>query len=150
MKIEIKLPMVYHANNSKDNVFPHQILAVGEHSGMKFYVCSINGTHPTAYLRIPKDMPLHGIDYDEADILIDVHCGFTYSSNGLYGVENDDESWFLRWDYGHAGDYAGYHVGDSRFDKYHKWTTEEIVSECASACEELAKYWEPLNIKETK
>ena len=28
MKVEIKLPMIYHANNSKDNEFPHQILAV--------------------------------------------------------------------------------------------------------------------------
>ena len=134
MKIEIKLPMIYHANDSKDNEFPHQILAVGEHSGVKFYVCSINGMHPTAYLRIPKGMPLHGIDYEEADKLIDVHGGFTYSRNSLYGVENDDESWFLGWDYGHCGDFAGYYLRDGSFSYYRKWTTEEIISECASAC----------------
>jgi hypothetical protein len=149
MKLDIKLPMIYHAN-TKDNEFPHQIIAIGEHSGVKFYVCSINGTHPTAYLRVPQDMPLYGIGYDEADKLIDVHGGFTYSEGHLYGVENDDKSWFLGWDYGHYGDYAGYYLRDHLFDNYHKWTTEEIISECASACEELASYWESLNIKEAK
>lgn len=146
-KIEIKLPMIYHAND-KDNEFPYQILAIGEHAGVKFYVCNINGMHPTAYLRIPKGMPLHGIDYTEADELIKVHCGFTYSRDGLCGVENNDESWFLGWDYGHCGDFAGYYLRDNSFRNYHKWTTEEIISECVSACEELVKYWEPLNIKE--
>lgn len=149
MKLEIKLPMIYHANNSKVDEFPHQILAIGEHSNVKFYVCSINGIHPTAYLRIPKGMPLYGITYAEADDLIKVHCGFTYSSGNLYGVENDDESWFLGWDYGHCGDFAGYYLRDNRFPNYHKWTTEEIASECAAACKEVAKYWEALNIKET-
>ena len=150
MKLNIKLPMIYHANTSEADTFPHQILAAGEHCGVKFYVCSINGTHPTAYLRIPKGMPLYGIDYDEADKFIEVHYGFTYSQGSLYGVENDDESWFLGWDYGHYGDFAGYYLRDNRFDNYHKWTTEEIISECATACEELAKYWEALNIKEPK
>lgn len=148
LKIEIKLPMIYHKNTTEDNTFPHQILAVGECFGVKFYVCSINGTHPTAYLRIPQDMPLYGIGYDEADELIDVHGGFTYSENHLYGVENDNKSWFLGWDYGHHGDYAGYYLGDHNFDNYREWTTEKIISECASACETLAKYWESLNIKE--
>ena len=62
MKLDIKLPMIYHTSLNKDDNFPHCIIASGEHSGVRFYICNINGMHPTAYLRIPKGKPLHGAE----------------------------------------------------------------------------------------
>ena len=41
MKLDIKLPMIYHASLNKDDDFPHRIIAAGEHNGILFYICSI-------------------------------------------------------------------------------------------------------------
>lgn len=153
MKLDIKLPMIYHTSLNKDDNFPHYIIASGEHRGVRFYICNINGMHPTAYLRIPKGKPLHGAEYDYANDFIEVHWGFTYASDGLFGVENDDDSWFLGWDYGHAGDFAGYylrHPDDYLATHSHKWTTDEIIKECGEVCEELAKLWRIDGVKEVK
>lgn len=152
MKLDIKLPMVYHRSLNSDDNFPHYIIASGEHSGVKFYICNLNGMHPTAYLRIPKGKPLYGAEYDYASEFIDVHYGFTYARDNLLGVENDDESWFLGWDYGHHGDFAGYYLRDPNDNDYiathaHKWTTDEIVKECEKACEELANLWRIDDVK---
>lgn len=153
MKLDIKLPMVYHASLDKDDNFPHYILASGEHCGVRFYICNINGMHPTAYLRIPKDKPLYGIESNDADEFIDVHWGFTYASAGLRGVENNDGSWFLGWDYGHCDDFAGYYLhnpNDYFATHNRKWTTDEIIEECGKACEELANLWRITDVKEAK
>lgn len=147
--IDIKLPMTY----DKEGKLPHYILATGEHGGVKFYICSINGTHPTAYLRIPKNKPLWYVDYGDCDEYIDVHGGFTYARSHLLGVENDDESWFIGWDYAHHGDFAGYYLrtpNDYLATHCHKWTTDEIIEECEKACEEVAKLWEAENIPEAR
>lgn len=151
MKLDIKLPMVYHTSLNKDDNFPHYILASGEHCGVRFYICNINGMHPTAYLRIPKGKPLYGAEYDYANEFIDVHGGLTYASDGLLGVENDDDSWFLGWDYGHCDDFAGYYLrnpNDYLATHNHKWTTDEIIEECKKACEELANLWRIDDVKE--
>ena len=145
--------MIYHASSSKDDEFPHYILASGEHRGVRFYICSINGTHPTAYLRIPRGKPLHGAGYDYADEFIKVHYGFTYASDNLLGVENDDEAWFLGWDYAHYGDFAGYYLrypDDYLATHNHRWTTDEIIGECEKACDEMADLWRIDDVKEAK
>lgn len=144
MKLDIKLPMVYHTSDKALDEFPHYILAAGEHAGVKFYVCNINGRHPTAYLRVPKGMFLWGRPYDYAGDFLLVHGGLTYGEDHLEGVPNDDDSWFFGWDYGHAGDFAGYYLRNP--DDYlathsKKWSIDEIVKECGDACEALAELW---------
>ena len=143
MRLQINLPMEYTANE-----IPHQIIAMGEHEGVTFYVVNINGLHPCAYIRITKGMPLYGLDYDDLDQYeIEVHCGWTYARDFLVGIVNDDESWFIGWDYGHCNDFEGFYLRekDSFILKRNKrWTTDEIIEECKEVCEEISKLWEPL------
>lgn len=115
-----------------------------------YYILNL-GTHPTAYIEIPKKNKLFGMDYDEIYNMgydIDVHGGFTYSSDHLNISKNTtmQGSWFIGWDYAHAGDYAGYYeemesYGLCSFSKINnkKWTTEEIIEECKNAIDQIIK-----------
>lgn len=135
MKIK---PMIYQTERKCE------LLYKGTHKNYNYYILNL-GTHPTAYIEIPKGTKLYGKDYHEIyDICdIDVHGGLTYSASDLIGEK--DNSWFIGWDYAHVGDYMGYYADMKEWglnsinlladDK--KWTTEEIIEECKSAIEQI-------------
>ena len=112
-----------------------ELLYTDTYKGFVYYIMNL-GTHPTAYIEIPKDHEFFGKGYNQIyDICdIDVHGGLTYSADHLLGVKED--SWFIGWDYAHAGDYCGYYKKFDEYglsyDKYNekKWTTEEIIEDC--------------------
>ena len=106
-----------------------EMLQDKKYKGYRYIILSL-GTHPTAYIEIPKGHKLWGQDYD--DININVHGGLTYADHNLMGI--DSENWYIGWDYAHAGDYYGAY-GFTRNDK--KWTTKEIENECELAIAEL-------------
>lgn len=111
-----------------------EVLFEGTYKGYQFYILSL-GTHPTAYIEIPKESKLFGKDYD--DINISVHGGLTYADDHLQDIKKD--TWFIGWDYAHLGDYFGF---DSLFDtginrKSKKWTTEEIFDDVVNAIEQI-------------
>ena len=91
-------------------------------------------SHPCAYIGLPEDHPYCNKDY--GDLNIDCHGGLTYSDNYHTMVkELCDNGWFIGWDYNHLKDYNSY-MED--FDFYSKrWTTEEIMEECANVIEQL-------------
>lgn len=129
--------MVYQA----ERIF--EILFEGTYMGYRFYIMNL-GTHPTAYVGIPITNKLFGKSYDEIyrmEIDIDVHGGLTYSRNHLFGGE--ENTWFIGWDYAHAGDYAGFsekYPSLSRLSIYDKkWTTEEIFEDVVRAIEQIKK-----------
>lgn len=116
-----------------------EVLDTGTCFGFFYWILNL-GTHPTAYIKIPRNNKYFRKDYEEVDI--DVHGGLTYSSDHLYISETQQlEGWFIGWDYSHCGDYAGYEeklpeelrVGGK------KWTTEEIREEVYKACKQLLK-----------
>lgn len=120
-----------------------EILFEGTYEGYQFYIMNL-GTHPTAYVEIPTTNKLFGKSYDEIyrmGIDIDVHGGLTYANNELNNVK--ENSWFIGWDYAHAGDYAGYsekYPSLSRLSIHEKkWTTEEIFEDVVSAIEQIKK-----------
>lgn len=131
-------PMIYQTERKVE------LLHTDKYKNYKYYILNL-GTHPTAYIVIPKGHKLHGQDYDDIyDICdIDVHGGLTYSDNELMHVKS--ENWFIGWDYAHAGDYMGYYedfnnwgistINSLRDDK--KWTTEEIVKDCEKAIDQI-------------
>lgn len=131
-------PMVYQTERKME------LLHTDKYKNYKYYILNL-GTHPTAYIAIPKGHKLYGQDYNDIyDICdIDVHGGLTYSSHDLLGIDSED--WFIGWDYAHAGDYMGYYedfnnwgistINSLRDDK--KWTTEEIIKECENAIEQI-------------
>lgn len=129
--------MVYQA----ESIF--EILCEGKYMGYQFYIMNL-GTHPTAYVEIPTTNKLFGKSYYEIydmEIDIDVHGGLSYSRNHLLGGEKN--TWFIGWDYAHAGDYAGYsekYPSLSRLSIHDKkWTIEEIFEDVVSAIEQIKK-----------
>ena len=133
-KIEYK-QMVYQAEEK------FEILCEGKYMDYQFYILNL-GTHPTAYIEIPKTSKLFGKGYDEIydmGIDIDVHGGLTYSDAKLRNIK--ENSWFIGWDYAHAGDYVGYSMnypelfGLSIYKK--KWTTEEIFEDVVNCIEQM-------------
>ncbi|MCI8618152.1 MAG: hypothetical protein HFJ60_08000 [Clostridia bacterium] len=117
-----------------------EILETGYYMGLLYYILSL-GTHPTAYIRVPKDNKFYGKEIEQIEI--NVHGGITYSEEGLY-IKNGQviDGWFIGWDYGHYGDYLGFE------EKYpqpcrtggKKWTTAEIKREVCNACYQVHKY----------
>lgn len=119
-----------------------EILLEGTYKDYQFYILNL-GTHPTAYIEIPRESKLFGKDYEqiyEMEIDVDVHGGLTFSGDYLQDIK--ENTWFIGWDYAHYGDYVGYEeimpqeirVGGKR------WTTEEIFEDVVKAIEQIREY----------
>ena len=116
--------MQYQANNKIE------LLDSGTFKNYNYYILSL-GTHPTAYVEIPKSNKIYEKDYSEIDL--EVHGGLTYSRDFLWiSKEKKLQGWFIGWDYAHYGDYAGYELmfpQEFQISEEKKWTTEEILEE---------------------
>ena len=129
-----------------------ELLCKGKYKNYNYYVLNL-GTHPTAYIEIPKENKLYRKSYDEIYKIgcdIDVHGGLTYSDNELMGVKS--ENWFIGWDYAHCGDYCGYeeYMSESIRTYGKKWTTEEIIEECKNAIDQIIDFESKEIIEEPK
>lgn len=128
--------MVYSAERK------NEILDTGFCFGLLYYILNL-GTHPTAYIKIPKDHRLYGKSESEIykEVDIDVHGGITYAEEGIYADNKQVEGWFIGWDYAHCYDYMGYEeklpVDLNSGGK--KWTTKEIYKEVRAACYQIQK-----------
>ncbi len=125
--------MVYQTNRNLE------ILCDGVYKNYQFYILNL-GTHPTAYIEIPKISKLFGKTYDELyemGIDVDVHGGLTYSNSYLQNIKRD--TWFIGWDYAHWNDYAGYeeYMPKDIRTNGKKWTTEEIFEDVVNAIEQI-------------
>ena len=126
-----------------------ELLCKDKYKNYNYYVLNL-GTHPTAYVEIPKGHKLFGINYMDIEDSIDVHGGLTYSDNELMGIKS--ESWFIGWDYAHAGDYCGYeeYIPKSVRTYGKKWTTEEIIEECKNAINQIIEFEDKEILEEQK
>ena len=118
-----------------------EVLATGYYFGLLYYVLSL-GTHPTAYVKIPKDNWLCTVkNYD--DIPIECHGGLTFRKDYLYITDNQKiEGEFIGWDYAHCGDYAPYYEDLPSMglaEKSKKWTTHEILKEVKDVCSQIVE-----------
>ena len=119
-----------------------ELLCKDKYKNYNYYVLNL-GTHPTAYIEIPKENELYRKSYDEIYKIgcdIDVNGGLTYSDNELMGVKS--ENWFIGWDYSHCGDYCGYeeYMPENIRTCGKKWTTEEIIEECKNAIDQIIDF----------
>lgn len=118
-----------------------EVLLDGYFKNYKFYILNL-GTHPTAYIEIPRNSELFGKGYDEIyemGLDLEVHGGLTYADESLL---EDEKSWFIGWDYAHYNDWSGYNVRfpeDIRGDGK-KWTTEEIFNDVCCAIDQILEY----------
>lgn len=111
-----------------------EVLATGYCFGLLYYILNL-GTHPTAYIKMPKN-----IDIDENEI--DVHGGVTYSEDHLWINDNEKlDGKFIGWDYVHYMDYGGYEELLPKEIRAggKKWTTKEIFEEVRHACYQIQK-----------
>ncbi|MBO7712522.1 MAG: hypothetical protein J6S85_03080 [Methanobrevibacter sp.] len=111
------------------------VLADGQYKGYNFWIISY-GTHPCAYVEIPKGHPYYGkCDGEAFDLPIDVHGGITYGDYGLHTIV-DAEKFLLGWDYNHYNDYScmNHHLF---MDNGKMWTTEEILEEVEYVIKQL-------------
>ena len=125
--MEIK-PMIYQIDRKIE------LLYALNYKNYNFYIFNL-GTHPTAYIEIPKGHKFYKKHYDR--INLNVHGGLTYSDSELMGI--DTKNWFIGWDYAHLGDYIGYEEQYGINPKDKKWTTEEIIKDCENAIDQLWK-----------
>ena len=63
--------MIYQADRKEEA----EVLATGFCFGLIYYILNL-GTHPTAYIRIPKNNKFYGKEVGKIDV--DVHGGITY------------------------------------------------------------------------
>lgn len=145
------LPMIYGEACGRCKVLYFEELD----NGFKILITNTRGTHPCAYIMVPKEViekfnvpddELYDYDLWSAD----VHGGFTY---GNYeppiipdGYTPSGSELWLGWDYAHVGDY---YVGCTKDNPLysilyreprsneHVWTTEEIISEAHTVIETL-------------
>ena len=121
--------------------FKSEVLDTGFCFGLLYYIMNL-GTHPTAYIRIPKGHKLYGKTDEKIYQEVDVLGVITYINDSIT-IENNQkiDGWFIGWDYGHYGDYMGieelvpmeFRIGGK------KWTTQEIYKELREACYQIQK-----------
>ena len=125
--------MIYQSNGKIE------LLDNGKCMNYNYYILNL-GTHPTAYVEIPKNHKYYLKNYNEIDIC--VHGGLTYSRNYLrLGNIEISNKWFIGWDYAHFNDFIGYEMNyPSEFiTNRKKWTTEEIQKDVYNVCKQLHK-----------
>lgn len=117
------------------NLYNHlrqqQTPKVFERGGYKGYSYEIvsYGTHPCAYVEIPRNHRLFNIRYVDIKGDIDVHGGITYS-----GDKYENLSWWIGWDYAHIGDFMSF----ERYGQVGKqWQLSEIRDEVFNVINQL-------------
>ena len=137
-------PMVYTKQPTPETKEYGKLIASGYYNGLNYYVKNIAGMHPTAYIEIPQGHRAYNMDFYECIenyVSLNVHWGVTFQEGYLKTVDDngDRDHKFIGWDYGHAGDFAGYYIGDKWMEdlNYKKWTTEEIIAECKDAIDQI-------------
>lgn len=110
-----------------------EVLYHGVIDGFECAIVNIRGSHPCAYINVPKSVldkyEKPQLDYDMW--YADCHCGFTYASPEAPSNVSDEDGFWLGWDYAHCGDYTCCVVnGEVVFPPrpYEKlWTTAEVL-----------------------
>ena len=118
--------MVYSSDPNADR----EILDEGYVHGYHYCIVSL-GSHPCAYVEIPKGHPCYGLDYGK--IKVSCHGGLTYSEKGI-GPLFPDAFW-IGWDYAHFGDRIEL---PSCGRKGKTWTTREMLADVENVVYQLS------------
>lgn len=119
--------------NIKDNI----IIYEGKLDGFRWYIKSIEGSHPCAYVEVDKNNKHYKEDLENC--LTDVvHGGITYCKMS-YNEKRDGMVWVFGWDYAHSGDFTSktlaQFVGFSQDwggSGGKKWSKDEIMKDIIS------------------
>ena len=138
--------MVYRPLKESETLYNScQILDESRYNGYHYMIVSY-GTHPCAYVELPKAHGLYGRDvYKFDDFPIVCHGGITFSlcEVGLFPLEHKNHrvGFLICWDYNHYNDYHAYDIDPAKADRIFrcdkKWTTEEILEEVKNVINQL-------------
>lgn len=108
---------------------------MGDFKGYDYLI--LGGNYPCAYVKIPKGSKLYKMEYEEADKLINVHGGVTYSEDHYpTQFKFDSTEWWIGWDYAHTGD--AMYVNDV-FITGKLWGFDDIEKECFNVIDQIIK-----------
>lgn len=114
------------------------IVAADVYKGVQ-YVCLNQGIHPSCYVMCSQEFLDKHLDKTFSTIDgLHVHGGITYTgmADKLLGLEDYDHPCF-GWDYGHAGDWAGYISEEKNTASGHtKYTTDMLIKDCENAIDQ--------------
>ena len=114
----------FHPRSVENNV---EVLYEEDYNNVHIVVVNL-GKYPCAYCEniVHLDCPSDSWDWDTTP-----HGGITFRG-AAYWNSNDQRD-YIGWDYGHAGDFDGYHTDGIQLTVFgmecRKWHTEEIVEE---------------------
>ena len=134
---------------------PDDVLGEGVHAGYQWLIMN-NGTgYRCGYVQLPKGHPWHGLDYDDANEVMDVpvHGGLTFSEpDEPCDALGDDDAWWLGFDCAHGFDLPDPDLKTDRTDEqsrailalYHNTGAEVrtqayVESQCRTLCEAARK-----------
>lgn len=131
---------------SRERLKPAHILYLGIYKNYNFLIVNL-GTHPTAYVRVPKTHPFYLKTYDDCNPSNSNSFDqvFTFSDSSANFAEYLDQpipdGWYLGVDYAHLGDWTGLLSDEENIRREHrKYTTEEIILDCERIIEYLINY----------
>lgn len=122
----------YNAENNSAEM-PSYIVKKEKYKNHLYIIFSIQGRHPTAYVRVNESDKWYNIDYDKISAIdCKPHGGFTFSSFVSKEFEETEDTYWVGWDYAHFGDYLSYPLNSvlSMTDGAKKWSIEEIEDDC--------------------
>ena len=115
------------------------VLDKGTIDGFDYCIVCL-GTHPVAYVRLPKNNKYHGINYQDIED-IGCHWGLSFSDDDLgFNPMVVEDSWWIGWDYAHCEDWCGY-MDEAKNLEFgnKKWTTKEILKGIKKVIKQLNK-----------
>jgi hypothetical protein len=123
---------------------PDRLLSEGEAHGFQWAVAHNTMGYRCGYIRLPKNHPWHGCDYNSIDA--SVHGGLTFSEpDKSCDAPGPDSGWWIGFDCSHAGDAPdpALLLLDHRpsLFSYGKIRTQEYVEEqCKQLCEQALAF----------
>lgn len=126
------------------NINTIKVLKKGAFKGLKgpksydYYIVSMRGQHPCAYVAVEEDDALYGVDL-EGELYDAVHGGITYCQKGAKFDSIEDDRWIFGWDYAHAGDFTRMTLDSDNWGDYlgKKYSIYEIMKDIREMCKVL-------------
>lgn len=119
---------------------PGEVIEEGRHLRIDYAIYTL-GTHPTAYVRVPRNHRLYKVFYDTINEEIDrqkmtpPHGWLTFS-----GELPEHSGYWIGWDYAHVGDSFDDHLmtgSDYLFSTNRQWTLREIKEDVKTMVKNL-------------
>lgn len=113
------------------DTWEQSLLEYGSYKGYHYCVVS-QGVFPCGYVELSPD---HA--YFKQDNAIICHGGITFHGHLSDDLGLPSNTFWIGWDYGHAGDLLGFDFSFRTVAYGNGYTTEDVVAECHNVIDQL-------------